>query len=131
MKTMFLTESHFLRSKQTKRNLKTKKKIKTASGPNTGFYIESVNWIRINERKRKVAARLFRAPESYFEKLHNLLFCTYDSLAIHRADSILAAIRFMQNLYTFIFRGLNIEFFCKKNKSAGRFAICEDFWRLN
>ena len=26
---------------------------------------------------------------------------------------------------------LNIEFFCKNNKSAGRFAICEDFWRLN
>ena len=26
---------------------------------------------------------------------------------------------------------LNVEFFVKKNKSAGRFAICEDFWRLN
>ena len=26
-------------------------------------------------------------------------------------------IYFMQNLYTFIFRGLNIEFFCKKNKT--------------
>ena len=26
---------------------------------------------------------------------------------------------------------LNVEFFVIKNKSAGRFAICEDFWRLN
>lgn len=51
----------------------------------------------------KVAARLFRALVSYFEKLHTLLFCTYDSLAIHRVDSILAAIRFMLNLYAFIF----------------------------
>lgn len=50
-----------------------------------------------------MAARLFQAPESYFEKLHNLLFCTYDSLAIHRVDPILAAIRFMLNLYAFIF----------------------------
>ena len=23
------------------------------------------------------------------------------------------------------------SFFCGKNKSAGRFAVCEDFWRLN
>ena len=23
------------------------------------------------------------------------------------------------------------SFFVKKNKSAGRFAVCEDFWRLN
>ena len=50
-----------------------------------------------------MAARLFQAPESYFEKLHNLLFCTYDSLAIHRVDSILTDIRFMLNLYAFIF----------------------------
>ena len=50
-----------------------------------------------------MAARLFRAPESYFAKLHSMLFCTYDSLAIHRVDSILAAIRFMLNLYAFIF----------------------------
>ena len=78
-----------------------------------------------------MAARLFRVLASYFEKLRSLFFYTYNSLAIHRVDSILAAIRFTLNLYTFIFRGLNIEFFCKKNKSAGRFAICEDFWRLN
>ena len=26
---------------------------------------------------------------------------------------------------------MNGEFFCKINKSAGRFAICEDFGRLN
>lgn len=51
----------------------------------------------------KVAARLFRALASYFEKLRSLLFYTYDSLAIHRVDSILAAIRFMLNLYAFIF----------------------------
>ena len=25
----------------------------------------------------------------------------------------------------------NFEFFAKKNKSAGRFTVCEDFWRLN
>ena len=24
-----------------------------------------------------------------------------------------------------------VEFFCEKNKSAGRFIVCEDFWRLN
>ena len=23
------------------------------------------------------------------------------------------------------------RFFVKKNKSAGRFSVCEDFWRLN
>lgn len=50
-----------------------------------------------------MAARLFRALASYFEKLHNLLFFTYDSLAIHRVNSILEAIRFMLNLYAFIF----------------------------
>ena len=26
---------------------------------------------------------------------------------------------------------LNAEFFMEKNKSVGRFTVCEDFWRLN